>query len=141
MTLVFTCSYREKLAILWPNWTLWSQPENQNIDQNLKHLQMNVTRWSSVFHMVNRYFELVEHLSIFFEWSACFSMLLTPRENQKLEALRASCQKLDFVLLALQRDSIDLDARILLDGFLSWGWGNLGKWVFFLFPKRRQLKF
>ena len=85
---------------------------------NLKPIQQNVTRWTSSFDMVNRYFELKLQLEIFADDRSFVDLLLSPRENNDAEQLKGSAEKLLSVTKTLVSLNL-VDARILFNAVLN----------------------
>lgn len=90
--------------------------------QKLTHLKpqvANVTRWSSIHNMLNRYTELREYLPML-ESDEIDMLLLTASENRKLESLLNIINPLESVTKTLQEESTSIgDARALFDAVME----------------------
>lgn len=79
----------------------------------------NVTRWSSTFEMISRYFELKEFL-IRMDDPAISDLLPLPAEERDLKSVFSTLEKFESITVALQQPSLDLrDARVLMDDVIE----------------------
>ena len=79
---------------------------------------MNVTRWSSCFHMVKQYFFLKDHFGIISnEKKQIIPFLLTPLENEKLSDLFSILEEVNTMTLMLQQESPSVTLSSVRYGF------------------------
>jgi hypothetical protein len=78
---------------------------------------MNDTRWSSVYEMVRRFFEIIEELKSIADLRAIFP---SPREIDAMDALRVELQTIQGFTVALQLGNLSMnEARALLDDLVE----------------------
>lgn len=88
---------------------------------HLRAVTRNETRWSSVYSMMKRYFEIREYILLIAQHdSEINQLLLSATEDQVLEELFSTVERLDAVTLALQKENISIaSVRYLFDEVVS----------------------